>query len=202
MKTGFKMRKGKIRTLVLLALAVCVLSCQAAFSAPAKASAAKLGVAAKRLNLSADQKTKIKVIRDNARKEAESVRADASLSPDGKKVRIQAIRKAARNDIWQLLTPRQQAGVLRHCKPARQEAARRLAKYLDLTPVQRTQIRDIIQKRVADIRAVRANASLTGEAKAAQIARIRAASKASILQVLTLDQRAKLDAARAKWLKK
>ena len=197
MKTGFKMRKGKIRTLVLLALAVCVLSCQAAFSAPAKAPTAKLEVAAKRLNLSADQKTKIKVIRDNARKEAESVRADASLSPDGKKVRIQAIRTAARNDIWQLRTPRQQAGVLRHCKPAR-----RLAKYLDLTPVQRTQIRDIIQKRVADIRAVRANASLTGEAKAAQIARIRAASKASILQVLTLDQRAKLDAARAKWLKK
>lgn len=60
------------------------------------------------LQLSDDQKAKIKTIRDDASQQIQTTQKDASLTADQKERRIKLIRKTARAQVFAVLTPDQQ----------------------------------------------------------------------------------------------
>lgn len=60
------------------------------------------------LQLSEEQKTKIKTIAQDARQQARSIRANDSLSPQQKRERLRELRAKTRRQIRSVLTPQQQ----------------------------------------------------------------------------------------------
>jgi Spy/CpxP family protein refolding chaperone len=60
------------------------------------------------LNLTQDQKDKIKAIRDDARKQKQDIEKDKTLTPDQQTKQIKAITKQTRAQVFAVLTPEQQ----------------------------------------------------------------------------------------------
>ena len=60
------------------------------------------------LQLTDDQKAKIKTIRDDANQQIQAAEKDASLTADQKERKIKLIRKTARAQVFAVLTPDQQ----------------------------------------------------------------------------------------------
>jgi Spy/CpxP family protein refolding chaperone len=60
------------------------------------------------LQLTEDQKARIKVIRDDANQQIQAVEKDTSLTADQKERKIKLIRKTARAQVFAVLTPDQQ----------------------------------------------------------------------------------------------
>ena len=60
------------------------------------------------LNLTQDQKDKIKSIRDDAKKQKQDVEKDKTLSPDQQTKQLKAITKQTRAQVFAVLTPEQQ----------------------------------------------------------------------------------------------
>jgi Spy/CpxP family protein refolding chaperone len=194
------MRKYRLIVPLIISFIVLVFCSQGVFAQPK--SKTKSAKAARSLKLTDAQKTAIKGIRADAAAQIKAVRADASLTKDAKKAKILAIRQAARKQIRSQLTPAQQKLFLKHRKKARINAARKLARFLKLTAEQRASIKAIMKDRHTQIVAVRKNASLSAEAKRDQIKAIRTATRAQFREVLTPEQREKLDAAKGKRFRK
>jgi Spy/CpxP family protein refolding chaperone len=60
------------------------------------------------LNLTQDQKDKIKSIREDARKQKQDVEKDKTLTPDQQTKQLKAITKQTRAQVFAVLTPEQQ----------------------------------------------------------------------------------------------
>jgi Spy/CpxP family protein refolding chaperone len=60
------------------------------------------------LNLTPDQKEKIKSIREDARKQKQDIEKDKTLTPDQQTKQIKAITKQTRAQVFAVLTPEQQ----------------------------------------------------------------------------------------------
>jgi Spy/CpxP family protein refolding chaperone len=60
------------------------------------------------LQLTDDQKAKIKTVRDDANQQIQATEKDASLTADQKERKIKLIRKTARAQVFAVLTPDQQ----------------------------------------------------------------------------------------------
>jgi Spy/CpxP family protein refolding chaperone len=60
------------------------------------------------LNLTQDQKDKIKAIRDDARKQKQDIEKDKTLTPDQQTKQIKSITKQTRAQVFAVLTPEQQ----------------------------------------------------------------------------------------------
>ena len=60
------------------------------------------------LNLTQDQKDKIKAIRDDARKQKQDVEKDKALTPDQQTKQLKDITKQTRAQVFAVLTPEQQ----------------------------------------------------------------------------------------------
>ena len=60
------------------------------------------------LNLTQDQKDKIKSIREDARKQKQDVEKDKTLTPDQQTKQLKAITKQTRAQVFAVLTPGQQ----------------------------------------------------------------------------------------------
>jgi len=60
------------------------------------------------LNLTQDQKDKIKSIRDDARKQKQDIEKDKTLTPDQQTKQIKDITKQTRAQVFAVLTPEQQ----------------------------------------------------------------------------------------------
>jgi len=60
------------------------------------------------LNLTQDQKDKIKSIRDDARKQKQDVEKDKALTPDQQTKQLKDITKQTRAQVFAVLTPEQQ----------------------------------------------------------------------------------------------
>jgi Spy/CpxP family protein refolding chaperone len=106
--------------LVALAQAAPARAQQNGSPAPPKAAAPSKEAAAKpygnadvpendpTLQLTDDQKAKIKVIRDDANQQIQAAEKDTSLTADQKERKIKLIRKTARAQVFAVLTPDQQ----------------------------------------------------------------------------------------------
>ena len=209
------MHRNKVIALMVLILGVSTLFGQAAFSARARARAAgksaqTAGVkakaartsgakakVAKALNLTADQKTKMKAIRADAKAKAQAVNADTSLTPEAKKAKLKEIRAAAIAQIKAILTPEQQKKLKRLHGAHEGGRLKDLLAKLGLNADQKAQIKSILASAKTEIKAVRNDTTLSADAKKVKIKAIRAAGKDKIMALLTPEQRAKLDAARA-----
>jgi Spy/CpxP family protein refolding chaperone len=60
------------------------------------------------LNLTQDQKDKIKSIREDAKKQKQDIEKDKTLTPDQRTKQIKAITKQTRAQVFAVLTPEQQ----------------------------------------------------------------------------------------------
>lgn len=220
------MHRNRVIALVVLILGVSALFGQAAFSARAKDKAAgksaqTAGVkaksgkaagsktsatkasgakakAAKALNLTADQKTKMKAIRADVKAKTQAVNADTSLTPEAKNAKLKEIKAAAIAQIKAILTPEQQKKLEKLHGGRKGDQLKDLVAKLGLNADQKAKIKSILASSKTEIKAVRDNTTLTDDAKKTKIKAIRAAEKEKILAELTPEQRTKLDAARAR----
>jgi Spy/CpxP family protein refolding chaperone len=60
------------------------------------------------LNLTDEQKAKIKAIRDDAQQQIQAMQRDSSLSDEAKQQKLKVIRKDIRRQVWGVMTPEQQ----------------------------------------------------------------------------------------------
>jgi Spy/CpxP family protein refolding chaperone len=60
------------------------------------------------LNLTDDQKTQIKAIREDAKQQIQAMQKDSSLSDEAKQQKLKVIRKDIRRQVWNVMTPDQQ----------------------------------------------------------------------------------------------
>jgi protein CpxP len=63
---------------------------------------------AKKLNLTQEQQDKLKPIFEKQREQARAIKSDASLTPDQKKEKFQALRQDSMSQVNAILTPEQQ----------------------------------------------------------------------------------------------
>jgi len=200
------MRRNRVIALVVVILGVSTLFGQAAFSARTKARAAgksaqTAGVkakVAKALNLTADQKVKLKAIRADVKAKTQTVNADGSLPPEAKKAKLKEIRAAGIAQIKAILTPEQQQKLKNLRRAHKGGRLKGLIEKLGLNADQKAKIKSILASGKTEIKAVRNDTTLSADAKRTNIKAIRAAEKEKILAELTPEQRAKLDAARAR----
>jgi Spy/CpxP family protein refolding chaperone len=195
-------------------LAALMLGCAAAFAAAAPDANSpghrNRGPAANRpahdmlqqlsekLNLTEEQKTKVKAILADEATEIKAVHADTALTTEQKAAKVKEIRDSSREKINALLTPEQQkkfaemkgqaAGRTREAFQNRMAA---LAEKLNLTEEQKTAIKPIMAAEANEIKAVGQDTSLSKEQKQTKIAGIREASDKQINALLTPEQQAK-----------
>jgi len=60
------------------------------------------------LNLTDDQKTKIKSIRDDAKDQMTAMKKDTALTDDQRQQKVKQLRMDTRKQIWAVMTPEQQ----------------------------------------------------------------------------------------------
>lgn len=65
--------------------------------------------AAEDLNLTADQKTKVKDLRESGKQQREAIQNDASLTSDQRKAKMKELAKSQNEKMNNILTPDQQA---------------------------------------------------------------------------------------------
>jgi Spy/CpxP family protein refolding chaperone len=63
---------------------------------------------AQELNLTPEQKTELKTLRENEKQQAQAIKNDSSLTPDQKKAKFQELRKSTHEQMMAKLTPEQQ----------------------------------------------------------------------------------------------
>src|SRR5882672_1416862 len=61
-----------------------------------------------RIDLTADQKTKLKSLHEGVRQQVEALRSDTTLSAADKNAKIRALRESTRQQFQSVLTPEQQ----------------------------------------------------------------------------------------------
>jgi Spy/CpxP family protein refolding chaperone len=81
--------------------------------------------------------------------------------------------------------------------PSPGERLQMMKRHLDLTPEQATQIREIMRREMAEMRALRTEATGEAQDRRAEVRQIRQKGQTEIRAVLTPEQQAKLDARRA-----
>ena len=80
------------------------------------------------MNLTDDQKEKIKAIREDAKDQVKAVKKDASLNDDDRKQKMKQIRMDTRKQVWAVMTPEQQKTW------AQEQRERRQAKHMADAP--------------------------------------------------------------------
>jgi periplasmic protein CpxP/Spy len=191
-----------MRRNIVIAVAVVAMSMLALYGQ--SALAAKMGMPARhgmqmtgvydKLGLTPDQKAKLDAVRKDARDQMKAVFADKSLTREQRFAKLGEIRRNAKAQIDQVLTPDQRAQ-LKELMKARMEAkAQRFAEYLGLTADQQVQIKAIHKDAYDQMKAVKADTSLTADQRAAQIRQIRTTMHDKVMAVLTPEQRDKLAA--------
>lgn len=160
------------------------------------------------VDLTEQQKAQIQNRLQTCRQQCLDIR-NSNLTPEQKQAQIVDLRQACRNDVSQMLTPEQrerakQFWAERKCafggKLGRPGMAARGGyglEQLDLTQAQKDRIAAIRQDSLQQVQAIRLDTTLTPQQKTERIAAIRNAGHEQVLQVLTPEQRQKLEEWRA-----
>jgi Spy/CpxP family protein refolding chaperone len=148
------------------------------------------------LNLTPQQVDQVKAILTSYRSDLKALRA-STKTKDEKIAAAKQLREQAKTAIYALLDPTQKAkadqsrAIERLLTPGMFDHLTKCLASLNLTQVQKTQIKGFKKDANANARAVRQNRSLTKDAKMAQIKQIRQALIDQISSVLTPEQRDK-----------
>lgn len=145
------------------------------------------------LNLTADQKTKLKALHESERQQIEAVRNDASLSLEEKKAKIRTINQTTRPQLQAVLTPEQQQLLQRASQGGRGFGPRggRLGD-LGLTTDQRSQIEAIHKSTRDQMNSIRNDSTLSSEQKEAKLKTLLQNSQQQVSGILTPEQQQKL----------
>ncbi len=169
---------------------------------------ARAAVVAQRLGLSDAQKAQLKNMRSQLAAAVQGIRANHALTAEQARAQIAAARKASREPMRAVLTPDQQtrlAQMRSHPRMLRAMTLRRMrmaavARRLDLTADQRTQIRDIRRQTLTAVKGIRDDAKLTPEQRKAKVREIVQNSRGQIRGVLSPDQQQRLQRMRRRLL--
>ncbi len=141
------------------------------------------------LNLTDDQKAKIKSIWQNAREQAQKIRNDNSLKPEEKRARLRELRRNTRQEVSSVLTPEQRTKWERlrrwawhRWQMARAYRAGKIARALGLSKAQEAR------------RRIWANPALTPWQKWQRLMELRRRNWGEIYRNLTPEQQRKLRA--------
>jgi len=154
----------------------------------------------KALNLTPDQVGKIQAIHKDAKAQRDAVLSDQSLTRDQKKAKLMDLHKSKHERVTAVLTPDQRTKYEQFVEKHKAQWKDRMSE-LNLTPDQQAKIKVIREDSRKQLEALRANTSLSAEAKKAQMKEIFTATREKTRQLLTPEQRAKFDAARNRELK-
>jgi Spy/CpxP family protein refolding chaperone len=158
-------------------------------TAPATSTQSTASVTGKTgaLQLTVDQKKQLHELRRSARDQAAIIRHDQSLTGDQKMAKLKALRASTREQMKAVLTPAQQTAF------AERRAAHqaKVAAKLGLTADQQSKLKQLFVSSHQQRQAVLTNASLSNDAKLAQLSQIRQTKKAQLAMILTPEQMAK-----------
>jgi Spy/CpxP family protein refolding chaperone len=149
-----------------------------------------------RLNLTADQKTKLKSLHEGVRQQIEALRNDATLSADDKRAKIRSLRESTRQQFQAVLTPEQQQ-LLQNGRRNRRQG-RGFGPHggpltgLGLTTDQRSQIETIHKSTKDQVSAIRNDATLNSEQKETKLRSLFQNSHQQVSAILTPEQQQKL----------
>jgi len=148
------------------------------------------------LNLSADQKAKLKSLHEGVRQQIEALRNDATLSSDDKRAKIRSLRESTRQQVQAVLTPEQQQLMQngQHNRFGREGfgAGRGPRADLGLTADQRSQLETIHKSTRDQVSAIRNDATLSSEQKEAKLKTLFQNSHQQVSGILTPEQQQKL----------
>ena len=152
------------------------------------------------LNVSEDQKVKIKAINENFKKQMEALHSNTSISDDDRKLKRQEMMKDHRSQVKSILTPEQQkkAKELRKEKHDGKEMGKdkdrldHLTKDLNLTSDQSTKIASMNVSFKTKMTSIRSNTTLTQDQKKEQIKTLMQGHRSDIESILTLEQNEQL----------
>jgi hypothetical protein len=143
----------------------------------------------KQLNLSTEQKGRIKAILKNAKPQIEAIRSNSSLSPLQKQAQAAALQDSVVPQIKSVLTPEQIARVNHMIDSQIDNANFNSFSYLSLTTQQKIKIKIIISGAKAKRSAITSNASLSSASREEQMTAVRANAVKSIADLLTSSQK-------------
>lgn len=204
------MRLKKIALLTALAVGAALVAVQAAPVKSVKGKTAEVGRYAKcagafdRLSLSDDQKAAAKRIFQAHRTEAKSLKESTTLTREEKIERFKSVREAALGEFRKVLSPEQQKKLdtsLARRAEARKASATQVRsklewarKELNLSAAQETKIKQILESRKGEFRALKGDTKLTCEQQIAEFRKLKDSVKAEIRSVLNPDQQKRFDA--------
>ena len=151
------------------------------------------------LNLTADQKTKLKSLHEGVRQQIGAVRNDTTLSADDKKAKIRALHESTRQQFQAVLTPEQQQLMQNGRRGPRGRGERHgfggergPRADLGLTADQRSQLQTIHKSTRSQVSAIRGDATLNSEQKEAKLKSLFENSHQQMSTILTPEQQQKL----------
>jgi Spy/CpxP family protein refolding chaperone len=134
--------------------------------------------------LSAEQKSQLRSLRNSERDQAAIIRNDQTLTAEQKQAKLKALRASTREQMKSVLTPEQQKAMAEH----RAEVKASFAAKLGLTADQQSKLKDLRRSNREQRQAVLKNTTLTNEQKQAQLSQIRQATQAQLATILTPEQ--------------
>ncbi|MEJ5253672.1 MAG: hypothetical protein HPY54_00745 [Chthonomonadetes bacterium] len=153
------------------------------------------------LNLTDEQKAKIKNIWQNAREQAQKIRSDTSLKPEEKRARLRELRRSTRQEIGSVLTPEQRTKWERlrlwawhRWQMARAYRAGKIARALGLSKAQEKEMARIFGRAREARRRIWMNPDLTPGQKWQRLMELRRRNWGEIYRNLTPEQQRKLRA--------
>jgi len=147
------------------------------------------------LNLSADQKEKIKSLQEDTRKQMEELKKDDDITVKDWRAKREAIRKDQREKIQSLLTTEQKAQLEKSRMDRRTKAEEdskvrmeKMKQELNLTEEQSARLQNSRNDLRQKMQALRENQSLSDEAKKEQMKELMKQRKESLRSILTDEQ--------------
>lgn len=153
----------------------------------------KSDAVAKWLQLSDEQKAKIKSIWKNARQQAQKIRGDTTLQPKEKRTRLRELWRQTRQEIGSVLTPEQRTKWHRW-QMVKAYRAGKLAKALGLSKAQEKELARIHQRAQEARRRIWSAPSLSPAQKRQRLRELRRKEWEELRQQLTPEQERKLRA--------
>lgn len=155
-----------------------------------------------KLDLSAAQKQELKALRKSFRQQKQSIHQDESLSKAQKKEALFDLRKSKKSQLNALLTPAQKRKH-RDLRDARREKKRskrvaKLSKKLDLTPSQKLEVSEILERANRRGKGIHNQDNLSFQEHKAQIKNHRKSTRKELEAVLTQEQKEKFSAIKKK----
>ncbi len=153
------------------------------------------------LNLTEDQKTQLKSMREEMKQQHSAIQNDASLTADQKKEKMKALRQSQMQKMNAILTPDQQAKMKAFRKQGwqhqnMQKKRGQMMQQLDLTTDQKNQMKALHETTLQQRNAIQNDANLTTDQKKEKMKELHKDQMGKVNAILTPDQQAKMKAFR------